>query len=106
MGMNILVIPLGLLIFAFAGLAAIHIILMKRQVKEFKAPTLEQLRFGDENAKKMGKSIFNEPLQEFERQVNKFVREFNKDNKFVHKVSAVGYIGAAVVTFFSLYSIL
>ena len=77
---------------------------MKKEIKHFRAPTVEELRFGEEGAQQMEHvHIFNRPLQIFQEQVNSFVDEFNKDNKLNHKASACGYITAAITAAIALY---
>jgi len=101
LGIKVLAIPLVLLAIAFILLAKIYFQQMKKKINYFNAPTLEEIRFG-EDAKKMGESIWNKPLKEFEKQVNKFVDEFNADNKISSRANAWGYVGAALACLISL----
>ncbi len=102
LGIKVLAIPLALLAIVFSLLAIIYFQQMKKKIHYFKAPTLEELKFGEEIAKKIHESIWNKPLKEFERQVNTFVDEFNNSNRISSKANAWGYVGAAVVTIISL----
>ena len=88
----------------FILLAIFHYTLMKKEIQHFRAPTVEELRFGEENAQRIGHvHIFNRPLQIFQDQVNDFVDALNRDNRLSHKASACGYIAAAITSAVSLY---
>jgi hypothetical protein len=88
----------------FLLLTIIHLIMMNKKVNKFKAPTLEQVKYGEETAKKIGFiHPSNLPLKEFEKQVNNFIEDFNKDTRLKNKIGASGYFTAFLVSLLSLY---
>lgn len=75
--------------------------MMRRKIKHFKAPTLTEIRFG-EDAKKLPMSFWDKPLQAFQKQVNEFVDNLNNDNRLMNLASACGYLVAFLISGISL----
>ncbi len=98
-GINILALLWGIITIIFVLLAIAYYLFMKREFPHFRAPLLEDLRFGEEGAQRMNHvHIFNQPLQIFQEQVNRFIDEYNADNKSKSKANALGYVVAAITS--------
>lgn len=99
--MNTLTILWGIITTVFFLLAWFHIKMMRKKIRKFKAPTLADIRFG-KDAEKLPISFWDKPLQELQKQLNKFVDNFNEDNKLIHLAQACGYIAAFLTSAVSL----
>ncbi len=99
--MELLTILWGIFTIIFFLLAIFHILMMRKEIKHFKTPTLTEIKFG-EDAKKLPMSFWDKPLQALQKQINDFFDDFNRDNKRIHFISACGYLAAALTAGISL----
>lgn len=89
----------------FFGLTLVSFKISKRKENQIKLPKYYETKFGGKPAKNTNRltlSSYDKYINYSNEEINKFITNFNKNNKIMNQIQMIGYMVACITSIVSL----